>query len=247
MDASISDIADPVATEALEFRTPVVIAQDLAAHVARRIVFLELAPDARLVEEEVGAAYGVSRSPVREALRLLEAQGLVVRAPRRGIWVAPLTLEDANEVYACRKPLEGLAAELAAREAPDASGRNLNTALAALRRAADSVRAYFLANVEFTRAIHDMAGNRTLQRLLGDINMQSQRYRYYAYLKAPDLIARSIKGSEQLADAILAGNAVTARSLTEDMIHHSWWQIRRHLTETGARSDESDIPDPRSG
>lgn len=227
-----SATVDSTTDDTIAFRAPIVIAQDLATQIARQIVFLELAPGARLVEEEVGSAFGVSRSPVREALRLLEAQGLVVRrAPRRGIWVAPLTLDDANEVYACRKPLEGLAAELAAQQASEPPDNCLDGPLAALRRATGNVREYFLANVEFTRAIHEMAGNRTLQRLLGDINMQSQRYRYYAYLKAPDLMVRSIKGSEQVADAILAGNATTARALTEDLILHSWQQIKENLAK----------------
>ena len=215
----------------VDFRRPVVIAQDLAEHIARRIVFFEIAPGARLVEEEVGAAYGVSRSPVREAMRLLETQGLVVRAPRRGVWVSPLTLEDANEVYACREPLEGLAAELAARQASESTRNILDEPLASLRRSADDIQSYFLANVEFTRHVHKMANNRTLLRLLRDINMQSQRYRYYAYVKTPDLIARSIKGNVQVAEAILAGNALTARTLTEDLIRHSWDQIRRHLAD----------------
>ena len=86
------------------------IPEVLRRQLEEEIVFGRLEPLARLTEEEVAARYGVSRSPVREALRLLEGDGLVHRAARRGIWVAPLSLRDFDEIYACRIPLEGLAA-----------------------------------------------------------------------------------------------------------------------------------------
>src|SRR5689334_18940968 len=91
------------------------IPEGVAALLEKEIIFGELAPMARLTEEEVAARYGVSRSPVREALRLLERDGLVLRAARRGIWVAPLSLKDFDEIYTCRIELEGVAAEQAAR------------------------------------------------------------------------------------------------------------------------------------
>ncbi len=87
----------------------------LAALLEQEIIFGRLPPSARLTEEEVALRYGVSRSPVREALRLLERDGLVLREARRGIWVAPLSLKDFDEIYACRIELEGLAADGAAR------------------------------------------------------------------------------------------------------------------------------------
>src|SRR5256885_16426996 len=90
------------------------IPEGVAALLEKEIIFGELAPMARLTEEEVASRYGVSRSPVREALRLLERDGLVLRAARRGIWVAPLSVKDFDEVYSCRIALEGIAAEQAA-------------------------------------------------------------------------------------------------------------------------------------
>ena len=72
-------------------------------------------PGERLVEDRLAAAYGVSRNPVREALRALEGEGLVVVKPRRGAFVATLSGDEAHEIIELRAALEGLSARLAAR------------------------------------------------------------------------------------------------------------------------------------
>jgi DNA-binding GntR family transcriptional regulator len=101
------------------------IPEGLARRLEDEIISGRLEPLTRLIEEEVALRYGVSRSPVREALRLLERDGLVNRAARQGIWVAPMSLRDFDEVYTCRIPLEGIAAAQAARsiDAAHARGR----------------------------------------------------------------------------------------------------------------------------
>ena len=71
----------------LGFRVPDIIAKDLARHIEEQIIFGELAPNTRLVEEEIVQRYNVSRSPVREVLRTLEQEGLAIRESRRGVWV----------------------------------------------------------------------------------------------------------------------------------------------------------------
>src|ERR1700738_2979996 len=86
------------------------LAVELAPFLEREIVTRRLEPGEKLVELELCARFGVSRSPMREALRLLEASLLVTRRPRYGVRVAPMTLENLDHVYACRAPLEALAA-----------------------------------------------------------------------------------------------------------------------------------------
>ena len=77
----------------------------------------ELAPGSRLLEAQLAERLGVSRTPVREALRRLEAQGLVTHEPHRGVVVAELDYDQLGELYAVREVLEGTAARLAARHA----------------------------------------------------------------------------------------------------------------------------------
>lgn len=235
----------PVSAER-EFRAPRLLAQELAEFLARQIIFLELECGPRLTEEEIGRRYGVSRSPVREAMRILENDGLVVRLPRRGVWVSPITLEDVNEIYACRLPLEGLAAALAAGRSSRVSVEPLRRAFEGLEKSSGDVRAYFEANVAFTRTVHVMAGNRTLKRLLENISKQGLRYRFLAYSKLPHLIDTSIKGNRKVFKAIVKGDAATARAVTENLIRNSWNRIVAHLEGQGSADLSPPAPDVRA-
>ena len=207
------------------FRRPDAIANELARALEEQILYGELAPETRLVEEEVAQRYGISRSPVREALRLLEQDGLVLREARRGIWVAPIARADLDSIYSCRVALEGLAAEQAAKARTPAHIAALKAAFAAMEAAPD-VRAYFQANVAFTEVVHEAADNPTLRRLLNSIGKQALRYRFLAYSRAPGLIKRSLAGNRELLGAITGGRPARARDITEGLIRGSWETVR---------------------
>jgi DNA-binding GntR family transcriptional regulator len=200
------------------------------------IIFGDMAPSSRVVEDDIAAAYQVSRSPVREALRRLAADGLVVREERRGATVAPISRRDLDEVYLCRIPLECLVAGQAAvgRTLPQLDA--LTDRIAALEAAASvaDIRAYFHANVAFTDAVHEAAGNRTAKRLLDGIGQQALRYRYLAYREFPHLISMSVEGSREIVDAIRRQDKPEACRVTERLIERSWFTIRDCIGETQA-------------
>ncbi len=75
-----------------------------------QIINEELAPGERLLDDKLASSFGVSRTPVREALTRLTSEGLVEITPRSGIYVKKLTRKDVEEIYKIRKVLEGLAA-----------------------------------------------------------------------------------------------------------------------------------------
>src|SRR5207244_10071193 len=91
---------------------------DLTEQVYQRLLYAicdgELAPDARLTQEDLAATLGVSRQPVLQALRLLKKDGFVIDAGRRGLRVAPLEAQAITQVYEVRAVLDGLAAHRAA-------------------------------------------------------------------------------------------------------------------------------------
>jgi DNA-binding GntR family transcriptional regulator len=91
---------------------PLSIAQLAASAVRKMILSGELRPGDRVVENQVAGVLGVSKPPLREALRVLEQEGLVVRSPRRGVVVTPLTLHDVYEIVTLRHDLEHLAVDL---------------------------------------------------------------------------------------------------------------------------------------
>ncbi|MDJ0951098.1 MAG: GntR family transcriptional regulator [Alphaproteobacteria bacterium] len=216
-------------------RIPESIASELARVLEDAIIYGEIEPGTRLREEEVSVRYGVSRSPVREAFRLLERDGLAIRATRRGFKVSEVGRRDLREVYSCRVALEGLAAEQAAAartQAQVAAMRRLLADMGAAKAARDA-RAYFAHNVALTGLIYEATGNETLQRLLSRIEKQARRYRFMAYVTRPALIAQSETGNRRIIDAIADGKPETARDITEGLIRTSWKAIDAHLESAG--------------
>lgn len=183
------------------FIPPSVIATEMARILADRIVFLELAPGARIHEEEVGANFGVSRSPVREVFRMLEADGLVVRAARKGVSVTPMSRRDLNEVYACRVGLEGVAAAEAARHLDKRARKAIEGNLSRMNKALKEkdVPTFFKYNVALTRAIHAASQNQTLIRVVAGIEKQAMRYRYLAHLQSYEMLSMSLEGHAGVA------------------------------------------------
>lgn len=209
------------------FKAPALLGSELASFLEAQIVFGELEPNTRLVEETIVRQFGVSRSPVREAFRSLEQSGLTVRQSRKGVSVSATSRKDLDEVYSCRMVLEGLAAEEAARNRSDADIVALRNLVELLERAAAArdIREYFRHNVSMSSQICQAASNATLTRLLASLGKQALRYRYMVYSRLPEMIDVSLEANQAIVEAIALQNARYARSLTEDVIQRSWRSI----------------------
>ncbi|GGK36981.1 GntR family transcriptional regulator [Nocardia camponoti] len=133
-----------------------------------RIIDLRLSPGQRLVERDLATELAISRIPLREALQMLEREGLVVIVPRQGAIVAPFTVADVRDLFDVRESLEVLAARLAAERAEPADLAALREQLTAARSAtarADQ-SAIAAANARFHSVIVEISGNPLLQSLL---------------------------------------------------------------------------------
>jgi DNA-binding GntR family transcriptional regulator len=214
-----------------DFTLPSVIAPEVARVLSDRIVFLELPPGTRILEEEVSADFGVSRSPIREVFRMLEADGLVVRVARRGVRVTPMSRRDLDEVYACRVGLEGLAAAEAAKHIDAAGRKQLKAMVAGMKEtfAARDIRAFFNYNVAFLRAIHAASQNQTLMRIMAGIEKQAMRYRYMAHLQTSEMLSISLDGYKEVARAVLNGDAVLARRRGEQVMRSGHGVVAKAL------------------
>lgn len=210
--------------------------QELARGLEDAIVFRDLAPGARLVEEEIAARFAISRSPVREAIRILEAHGLVLREARRGSHVTELSRRDLDEVYACRIELEGLAAAEAAGARSPADLEHLDDRLEALAgaRGHGNPRSFLRASMSLSRAIHGASHNRTLIRLLSTLEPQAMRYRFLAYARAEVLMDASLEGNRAVAASIHFGDGEAASTATRRMIRDAWTIIGRVVDEDDA-------------
>jgi DNA-binding GntR family transcriptional regulator len=132
-------------------------------------------PGERLVEEQLTKRLGISRAPLREAMRLLAQQGLVEHTPRRGVRVATLSDDDVRELYEVRDVLERHAV-LSMPPQPDLTG--LRAALEVMRKATEADDRLELANAHrrFHTEVVALCGNRQLADLYGSVLVRIQLY-----------------------------------------------------------------------
>lgn len=135
--------------------------QDAYERLLRAIKDARLKPGDRIVETELASSLGLSRTPIREAIRQLESDGLVTHQPRIGATVRTLDYSEVNELYEMRAVLEGTAARLAARGASDIEMSELDAIIEDMTRTSDTVRLSEL-NGLFHGVILNAARNRFL-------------------------------------------------------------------------------------
>lgn len=180
----------------------------------RRITDRELAPGAHLVEHQLAEQLGVSRNPVREAIRVLESEGFVVTVPRRGVVVATLDAQAVTDLFQVRAGLEGMAAELAARRvaAGEVDSSTLQAVLAEARVATETgdVASVGRLNSDFHAGIVAMTGNRLLSEMVRPVMW---RVRWVFRLSAEERAPHSWTEHLGLCEAVAAGDPATARKL----------------------------------
>jgi DNA-binding GntR family transcriptional regulator len=177
--------------------------------IRRRILDNVWPPGHRALEQEVALALGMSRTPVREALVRLQADGLVQMVPRHGMHVLPVSPTDMREIYEVLTALECTAAELLARRRPnDEELRPLEEATAAMDRAlaADDLDAWALADERFHAQLIALAGNRQLQLIVMNHWDRAHRARMFSLRLRPKPV-NSTREHMALVERLRAGDA----------------------------------------
>ena len=184
----------------------------------RTLVFeRQLAPGAWIDEAALCQAWDISRTPLREALKVLAAEGLVELVPRRGCRVAALSEDDAHELFPVMALLEGRCAFEAVRKATPADVKALRRLHDALERhaAAGNSDGYYRANHDFHTKVQALAANRWLDRATNDLRRFLRMLRG-RQLNFPDRMDASINEHRVLMDAIAQGDAPRAERVMHD-------------------------------
>ena len=180
------------------------------------IVAGELAPGQRISEREIGEQLdGISRTPLREAFKVLAAEGLVTISPNRGASVTALSMAEVDETIELLVGLEGLAAETACSRISEqdiAAIDELHQHMAAAYRAGQ-LMAYFELNQAIHQRLVDAAGNRRHERW-----------------------ERALAEHQQILDALKARNGALLRELL-GAHHHNGWRVSRALVEREFSAD----------
>lgn len=196
---------------------PVSLHEAVAERLRNAVFERTLAPGEWIDEAKLCSAWEVSRTPLREALKVLAAEGLVELVPRRGCRVAALSEDDARELFPVMALLEGRCAFEAAQKAGAADLRDLRRLHEQLERhaAAGQVEAYYRVNHLFHTRVQALAGNRWLDRATNDLR-RFMRLLRGRQLTVPGRMERSIAEHRALMDAFEARDPVRAERVMHD-------------------------------
>lgn len=181
-----------------------------------------LRPGQKLVETELAQLYGVSRGPVREAIRALEGQGLVQFVSNRGAVVSSLTPDDVQEIYAIRVELDGLAAHLATPLISDDQTAILGSLVERMDAAQQegATKTFVSLNDQFHLRLYCASGRLRLCNLIEDLMGTVLPYALL-YVTLPDRLADTHADHRLILEAVRAGDADQAEALTQEHLRRS--------------------------
>lgn len=181
-----------------------------------------LKPRERLMEIQLAEDLGVSRTPVREALRKLELEGFIVMVPRKGAYVADLSIKDIADVFEIRIALEGLAAALAAERITDEELEEMERHLVEKAEAIKKQDMSKLIEVDtrFHEALYGASRNERLITIINNLREQIQRFRTSS-LAMPGRMQQSLEEHRNIVEAIESRDAALARQTAQEHIENA--------------------------
>jgi DNA-binding GntR family transcriptional regulator len=194
--------------------------EDVAESLRQRIFKRELEPGSWIDELRIAEAYGISRTPLREALKVLAAEGLVTMKVRRGAYVTEVSATDLADVYHLLSLLESDAAGVVATKATDAELAELQALHQELEAAAqpgkENADQFFAVNERFHMRLLEIANNRWRDQMVADLRKVMKLNRHNSLLK-DGRIGESLQEHRNIMDAVLARDPLGA---TQRMREH---------------------------
>lgn len=190
--------------------TPRALYVEVAEQLRQRIFRRELEPGSWIDELKIAEEFGISRTPLREALKVLAAEGLVTMKVRRGAYVTEMSEKDLRDVYHLLSLLESDAAGVVAERATPEQQQTLRDLHAELESAAGNREAFFSVNERFHMALLDMADNRWRSQMVADLRKVMKLNRHNSLFKQ-GRIEDSLSEHRAILDAMLSRDAEGTR------------------------------------
>lgn len=208
---------------------PTALYQEVAERLRQRIFAHELAAGSWIDEQRLAEEYGISRTPLREALKVLASEGLVTLKPRRGCYVAEISEQDLNDIFPLLALLEGRAVVEAMRRAEPDDIDELEALHDKLERAArdGKIQRFFDTNQEFHRKLQELAGNRWMLTVIQDLRKVMQLSRVISLSHAGRL-QQSLDEHRIIMAAIKSGNSEAAEGAMRDHLLHCLQVLTAH-------------------
>ncbi len=221
-------------TDKLELNTNAYLPlRDVVFHTLREAILKgELKPGERLMELQLASKLGVSRTPIREAIPILELEGLAVTAPSKGAEVAKMTEKDMEDVLQIRKALDELAVGLACENMGEEELAKLSVALENFEESTRSgnVKRIAQADVEFHDAIYQAADNPKLVNMLNNLREQMYRYRV-EYLKNDSVYPRLIEEHKEIFEGLKRGDKQTVVEIVSHHVENQELMVKNIIQE----------------
>ena len=212
--SSTSATAQPLSAAGARPLSTRALYEQVAEQLRGRILAHTLAPGSWIDEQALAAQYGISRTPLREALKVLAAEGLVTMKLRRGAYVTEVTERDLSEVYHLLALLESDAAAVVAESASDAQIDELVALHGALEAEAGHRDRFFAANERFHLRLLEIADNRWRNQLVADLRKVMKLNRHGS-LSREGRIEASLKEHRAIVAAIRTRKVERARELMQ--------------------------------
>lgn len=188
----------------------------IASSIRNAIIHGKLKPGARLTEQELVLMLGVSRTPLREALLLLDSEGFINVLPRRGAVVSEISQSDVEEIYGAKSILEAAAAKLACDNISAETINELSVLTDKMETASNDKRnddrTLLNLNAEFHQVLSDAGGNKKISQFIKNLRSQTLRYNYI-YLSIKSRIDSSIADHRKIIEALKQKNKSTIEQL----------------------------------
>jgi len=200
------------------------------------IIHGRLRPGERLMEIQLAEELGVSRTPVREAIRKLELERFVVMVPRKGAYVAGLSVKDIVDIFEVRAALEGLAAGLAAERITEEEMDQLERSIHQINLSSeDDIKAVVEGDTTFHSLLYKASRNQRLEQIIMNLHEQINRFRMTS-LSQPGRLKVAIDEHIKIVEAISERNVELAQQLATEHIENAEQSLLNALGEEEANA-----------
>lgn len=217
---------------------PTALYQEVAERLRQRIFAHELLPGTWVDEQKLAEQYGISRTPLREALKVLASEGLVILKPRRGCYVTEISPQDLDDIFPLIALLEGRCAAEAVAKMTPADLEQLTAIHERLELSAreERIADFFEANQEFHKTIQELANNRWLLQVIQDLRKVLKLSRLHS-LSLEGRLQQSLEEHRAILAALKAGDAPQVEKAMHDHLlsgREALARMQVHQTATKA-------------
>lgn len=218
------------------------LASRVADELAEAIIEGRLAGGARLGEPDIARTFGISRTPAREALYILERDELVERPPRKIARVAVVTEKQALDVYICRAYLYGLSARMCAPRLTKSDLAELSRILQSMDQAVNGndAKLYYKLNLSFHDYVGQASGNEMLLKLMGGMGRRTLRFRYMS-LTIPGRLNVSLQAHHRLMKELRRLDGEAAEKRVREIVSDAGDAVLLHFFGNSSRAVSKEV------